>query len=467
MMSELTKNYDELVSERREKLEKQAAAIGYDLDYQPVVQMEDIRLLPDSFWHENRTKGWGGSNEGVLNGLSKYSSLPEVINEKVLGKKVQVDEDKQFIFDFGHALEWVMLKYYAAMNGFKYLTYTDYFLIVRSNEDVHAKYVWLKKAQENVYSAVYRNKAEAEDLLRLVKKTFPDAFIVEQESNDPKDVRDITPEEHALYDSQGIVCVDRRQYINPNYPSMLGDMDGLCLLPDGTRRGIECKTYNHKKYGSFNSGVLGESGTVKDEAYEYQVRHYMAVCNLDRFDIVACCGNNPKELTVTTVYRDPEFEKMICENAQESWVKYIDNLEDPDVDTLSKEAEENLIKSITPDDELSDEMIEIPDSLLSRLESIEKINESIKYKSAEIKQLEEQVRALQLPIEEQMAGNKRGYMITGHDYDYEFKFEPSAGRSSFDQKSLKADLPYIWEKYRKAAEPGNRIFKFFRTKKRS
>ena len=170
---------------------------------------------------------------------------------------------------------------------------------------------------------------------------------------------------------------------------------------------------------------------------------------------------------MTTVYRDPEFEKMICENAQESWVKYIDNLEEPDVDTLSKEAEENLIRSITPDDELSDEMIEIPDSLLSRLESIEKINESIKYKSAEIKQLEEQVRALQLPIEEQMAGNKRGYMITGHDYDYEFKFEPSAGRSSFDQKSLKADLPYIWEKYRKAAEPGNRIFKFFRTKKRS
>ena len=110
-------NIEKLSSERREKLEKQAAAIGYDLSYCPRTLMEDIRLLPDSFWHENRAKGWGGSNEGVLNGISKFSSLPEVVNEKVLGKKTEVDDDKQFIFDFGHALEWVMLKRYAALTA--------------------------------------------------------------------------------------------------------------------------------------------------------------------------------------------------------------------------------------------------------------------------------------------------------------------------------------------------------------
>ena len=52
--------------ERRAALERQAQAIGYDLDYQPEVMMEDIRLLPDSFWHENRTKGWGAEAMKVL-----------------------------------------------------------------------------------------------------------------------------------------------------------------------------------------------------------------------------------------------------------------------------------------------------------------------------------------------------------------------------------------------------------------
>ena len=52
--------------ERRAALERQAQAIGYDLDYQPEVMMEDIRLLPESFWHENRTKGWGAEAMKVL-----------------------------------------------------------------------------------------------------------------------------------------------------------------------------------------------------------------------------------------------------------------------------------------------------------------------------------------------------------------------------------------------------------------
>lgn len=458
-------NIEKLSCERREKLERQANAIGYSLDYEPEVLMEDIRLLPDSFWHENRTKGWGGSNEGVLNGLSKFSSLPEVVNEKVLGKSVEVDDDKQFIFDFGHALEWVMLKRYAALNGYKYLTYTDYFVLVRSSKDVSSADRRFRKAQHNLYSYVTRYKEEADAVLAEISKTYTDSFVVEQESNDPKDIRDITPEEHARYDSQGIVCVDRRQYINPNYRSMIGDMDGLCLPPDGTRRGLECKTYTHKApKGCFTSGVMGETGTIKNEEYYYQVQHYMAVCNIDRFDILACCGNTPDDFTCTTVYRDIDFEKYLCENAQSAWERYVENLEEVKVDEISDEAHKNLVKSMTPE-EVHNEMIELPQGLLENIEKIEKISEKIKAKNDEIEHLEEQIRVLQLPIEECMAANTRGYMITDHDYDYEFKFAPSAGRSSFDQKTLKIQYPDIWEKYRIQGKPGERKLSFFRTKK--
>ena len=47
-------------------------------------------------------KTGGGSDEGALNDISKYSSLLEIVNEKLLERKAPVDDDKLFIFDVGH-----------------------------------------------------------------------------------------------------------------------------------------------------------------------------------------------------------------------------------------------------------------------------------------------------------------------------------------------------------------------------
>ena len=61
--------------ERRAALKRQAQAIGYDLDYQPEVMMEDIRLLPESFWHENRVKANGVYKGRVLKGINRNEFL--------------------------------------------------------------------------------------------------------------------------------------------------------------------------------------------------------------------------------------------------------------------------------------------------------------------------------------------------------------------------------------------------------
>lgn len=127
---------------------------------------------------------------------------------------------------------------------------------------------------------------------------------------------------------------------------------------------------------------------------------------------------------------------------------------------------DNLVASMTPDT-LDDEPVEIPAALLENIERIEKINEKIKASEQEIERLEEQIRKLQLPIEEVMSENSLGFMSTDHDYDYQFEFQPGNGRALFDQKTLKAEMPDVWEKYKKPAEPGKRKFKFFRIKKRS
>ena len=455
------------LSQRREKLKQQAKAIGYNLDYDPEVLMEDIRLLPDSYWHNNRSKGWGGSNEGVLNNLSKYSTLTELVNEKLISKKAIVDSDKQFTFDFGHALEWVMLKRYASINNYKFLTYCDNFLLIETKDDVKKKFPMFKKAQEGIYSYVTRDNSEALELLGEVKKVYPNAKLIYQESNDPKDIRDISQEEHDLYDELGIVCVDRRQYVNPNYTSMLGDMDGLCITPDGNKIGLECKTYNYNSpKGCFASGVLGETGRVKNEEYYYQVQHYMAVCNIDRFDILACCGNTASDFTCTTVFRDVDFEKYLCENAQDSWTRYIENLETPEESSLTEEQHNNLINAISPELPITDEELEVPSNLLENIEKIEQYQQRLTQLSQEKDTIEEQIRLLKLPIEETMINNTKGLLKTSHDYDYQLKFEPSSGRAGFDTNGLLSKFPEIWEQFRKPAKAGTRKLTFKRVFKK-
>ena len=74
--------------------------------------------------------------------------MPELVNEKLLNRKAEVDDDRQYIFDFGHALEWVMLKRYAAMNGYKFLTYIDYFVLVRTNSDLSLQYPKIMTTRE-------------------------------------------------------------------------------------------------------------------------------------------------------------------------------------------------------------------------------------------------------------------------------------------------------------------------------
>lgn len=429
-----------MTTKRNEMLEKQAKAVGLDLNYEPVVQMEDIRLLPESFWHKSRQTGWGGSDEAVLNSLNPYCDMEAAFLGKTLGIKSEVKPDKQFIFDFGHAMEPVMLKYYAAKNGYKFLTYNDYFVIVESNDDVTAKFPELKKAMEGVYSNVFRDEQIANELLAKVKAVYPNAYIEVQESNEPKDVRDITADDHAKYDAQGIVCVDRRQYRHPNYQSMIGDMDGLAIDPEGHHIGLECKTYGHLYKSLYASGVLGEDGKIKNPEYAYQVQHYMAVENLDRFDIIACCGNNVNDLSIVTVNRNPQMEKMICDNCDALW-EDVKNDKKPIANKLTDEQYENLINLIGNPKFTKPDPIDLPDDAFELLKEYEQRQEVINAQQSAIDDLESKQLACVSKIIHLMGNSAEGtYQPAGENYHYSVKNNRKM-ETSVDPEELKAKHP--------------------------
>lgn len=152
--------------------------------------------------------------------------------------------------------------------------------------------------------------------------------------------------------------VDRGQYYHPLHPFMFGDCDAAAITKEGERIGLEIKTYDASLAYKWKEGVLGQGARIKNPEYEWQVRHYMAVLNLDRFDIVACCDFNPNNVKIITVYRDLDKEKLLIEK-EEAFIKalqYYENTgEMPDefkVSSLNEKTEKKLeevkVKSLDP-----------------------------------------------------------------------------------------------------------------------
>lgn len=437
----IIKTHDQILAE--------ATAIGLNLNYQPIPIMNDIRLLPDEYWHKSRFTGWGGSNEGALNGISHYSTIQEAVKEKISGIKVPVDTEKQHLFDYGHINECLMLKRYAVLGGYQFITYKNYFVIVETTDDVAAKHPEFKLAQENVYSFLTQDETQAKNVLANIQNDYPEAKLIAQDTMEPKDIRDITAEEHELYDMQGYVCVDRRQYRHPFYPHMIGDCDGICITGMGERIGLECKTYGHLFKGTFTDGILGDPGVlIKNEEYKLQCAHYMAVLNLDRFDIIASCGNLPTDVTVTIVYRDVELEKELCENCEAAW-EYVENGKVPKAHKLKSTSFENLmnmLKKYQPErwDAAEVEVSNI--DIENKIKEIEAYNDKIKNLSAQKENLTEFADSLRYDISLLMDGHSSVKLVTdsANENNYIISLEEAASKR-IDEDQIKLKYPAVYK----------------------
>lgn len=438
----------------KETLNKQASLLGMNLDYKPEVIMENINEAPMSAWHESRRLGWGGSDEAVLNGLSKYSSLTQVALNKTLGISEPIDAERQHIFDFGHANEWIALKAYANLNGYKYLTYKKYFVVCKSDKDIKNDYPELTISGIDdlsiVYTKAFNNMKDAQKLCNNLKDY--NAYIEEEDTNEPKDIRDITPSEHEQYDAQGIVCVDRRQYRHPLYPSMIGDCDGLAITPSGEKIGLECKTYSHQKQGSFTSGVFGDEGVkLKNPEYALQVAHYMAVLNINRFDIIAMCGNMISDINIITVFRDLQLEKELCENCEKAW-RQIQQDELPKELKLTNDIFSKLLNTISQIKVKEKSEVEISDEN-NLIEDIEELQSQSLSKTREKDMIEIQINEKKLELLKKLKKDDGTYLESAlvHKEDgWREVYLGSTKSNKLDDKRLKIQCPMLYSEYQKS-----------------
>ena len=97
---------------------------------------------------------------------------------------------------------------------------------------------------------------------------------------------------------------------------MLANVDRFIDLPDGSVGILECKTAN------INSKSKWEDGGVPFH-YECQVRHYLAVMDLDVAYIACLFENNSDTMAIRRIDRDPVFEEELIAAEKDFWENHV------------------------------------------------------------------------------------------------------------------------------------------------
>jgi len=330
--------------------------MGLNLNYEPEVVVEDVRTLTRQQWLKERRKGIGGSDAGVVYGLSKYKTRKDLWLDK---------------------------------RG----------LIPEEEDDVNS---WLTKE--------FGNSLEELVAMLFQKVTGYEVFKV------PKMFR------------------------HPLYPYMLADVDYFVRLPDGRIFILECKTCNPDKlYMDWGA----KEDTKIPVVYEWQGRHYMAVCNIDGVFYACLSFNKLDGFRIRFMERNYELEEeLICEEGK-FWQMVVDGIEP----TYSSEPTDAILKSILKRCKIKEETVDLPDQykdVIKRYHELDELRKAASRKADSIKTMQTD---LLLPIIELLDGKQGVIEVDGAKFTVQQKRSNRTSIKKDKLALLKQECPDLYDRY--------------------
>lgn len=212
---------------------------------------------------------------------------------------------------------------------------------------------------------------------------------------------------------------DNFMYQHDDYPFITANVDRDVI---GENAGLECKTTNN--YNSYDF----EGGEVP--AYYYaQCQHYMAVKGYDRMYLAVLVWG--REFHALTVERNDDFIRDMIEKECDFWENYVEAKKMPAPD--GSEATDDALKELWP----QSNGMEIQDPKFdSDIREYRELGDAIK-------RLKEQQNEVKERLVIRLAEAEKG---VGTDFYCTYK---SSTRTSIDTKKLQADLPEIYNHYKK------------------
>ena len=236
-----------------------------------------------------------------------------------------------------------------------------------------------------------------------------------------------------------VVFETGEMYQHPLHPMMQANVDRIIEFPDGTLGILECKT------ASPDSKIKWDNGKIP-ESYEWQVRHYLAVMNLDVAYIACLFENNSQTMAIRRIDRDFEKEQQLINAEENFWNNYVlagvepPLTENPNLclDTIStyRKADKD----------------ETPVVLTGFEEKISEYNRLKAEKKAlddKVKELEKKINALIVPIVDEMGDRIFAESSDSEGNAYIISYKPSSriGISKENLTKLKFSHGDIYEQY--------------------
>ena len=208
----------------------------------------------------------------------------------------------------------------------------------------------------------------------------------------------------------------RKMFRHPLYPFMLADVDYFIRFPDGSIGILECKTCNYNAKDKWADDGIPEN-------YVLQVRHYLAVMNMNKAYIACLYGNNENEFVYRCLERDRMEEEELIDQEKYFWEEYVEKKIEPPYSGKP----DLILASIRKYNGYADKSI--PEISISSLESRSlekylKLSEEKSQLEKRKKKIEAEQRALSVPFVE-LLGQGCKAVIEDGSFRYRITYNPT------------------------------------------
>lgn len=240
------------------------------------------------------------------------------------------------------------------------------------------------------------------------------------------------------------VTDDTYLYQHSDYPYALANFDRRFeRASDGEKGILECKSCTYHKAGDWASGAF-------PLYYEFQLRFYLAVADVNIGAFSAIWGNNPdNDMAFPEITRDKAKEDMIFEKLDQ-WIWSLENDKPPTMDDIPTKLALESLARIYGASNPALPSIEFPCKHEANLRQISALQQRVKEYKEEIKKIEEEVSARSVRIAELMKDHEHGVLETTTDkilIDYVSK---TSNRT--DTAALKKKYPTVYADVVKSSE---------------
>ena len=255
---------------------------------------------------------------------------------------------------------------------------------------------------------------------------------------------------------------DTNMYAHPEYPWMIADLDFRATTPSGENVIVECKTTLPTNLDNWHNGVAGEDGRLPIH-YEIQVRHYMAVMNVETAYVIVSWGFTADKACIVRVNRNLELERTIIEMERDFWMNYVIEDKEPQERFLNDLALKKFIRMTVPDADnsaspgiLTDGDLEVVQKFLDLCQERDELKD-------EVDHLDRQINALKKELVG-ILGEKTSASLDREGETYFVSNKPRASRST-NYEALKNSYPEAYEACVK--ENSTRVLSVNKTKTKS